>query len=117
MIGWQPPPTHTKSLIRFTPQFLYELRARLPISEVGDRALSPAVPVRVRRGYAASERFGLKELLGGQGISVEGVVAAGLLIAGDDLPVPWGRFRARVMFPIMDMRGRVIAFGGRALEK
>ena len=42
---------------------------------------------------------------------------AGLLIAGDDIPVPYDRFRDRVMFPITDLRGRVIAFGGRALEK
>ena len=37
--------------------------------------------------------------------------------AGDDMPVPYDRFRDRVMFPITDARGRVIAFGGRALEK
>src|SRR5712692_7853076 len=37
MIGWQPPPTHRKSLMRFTPQFLDELRARLPVSEVVGR--------------------------------------------------------------------------------
>src|ERR1700726_2888221 len=34
MIGWQPPATHRKSHMRFTPQFLDELRARLPVSEV-----------------------------------------------------------------------------------
>jgi len=45
------------------------------------------------------------------------MVEAGLLIAGDDIPVPYDRFRDRVMFPITDVRGRVIAFGGRALEK
>ena len=45
------------------------------------------------------------------------MVEAGLLIAGDDIPVPYDRFRDRVMFPIGDMRGRIIAFGGRALEK
>ena len=45
------------------------------------------------------------------------MVEAGLLVAGDDIPVPYDRFRDRVMFPITDLRGRVIAFGGRALEK
>ena len=45
------------------------------------------------------------------------MIEAGLLIAGDDIPVPFDRFRDRVMFPITDMRNRVIAFGGRALEK
>ena len=45
------------------------------------------------------------------------MVEAGLLVAGDDIPVPYDRFRDRVMFPITDARGRVIAFGGRALEK
>ena len=50
-------------------------------------------------------------------IPVEDMVEAGLLVAGDDIPVPYDRFRDRVMFPISDWRGRVIAFGGRALEK
>jgi DNA primase len=38
-------------------------------------------------------------------------------VSGEDKPVPFDRFRDRVMFPITDARGRVIAFGGRALEK
>jgi DNA primase len=84
---------------------------------LGDRAISPAVQLQFRIGYAAGERFALKEHLGSQGIPVEDMVEAGLLVAGDDIPVPYDRFRDRVMFPITDLRGRVIAFGGRALEK
>jgi DNA primase len=84
---------------------------------LGDRGISPAVQLQFRIGYAAGERFALKEHLGAQGIPVEDMVEAGLLIAGDDIPVPYDRFRDRVMFPITDQRGRVIAFGGRALEK
>jgi len=84
---------------------------------LADRGIDPATQIKFRLGYAPAERFALKEHLGGQGISVEDMVAAGLLIAGDDIPVPYDRFRDRVMFPITDLRGRVIAFGGRALEK
>src|SRR6266481_1154390 len=207
MIAWQPPPTHRKSLMRFTPQFLDELRARLPVSEVvgrrvklkkagrewkglspfqqekspsftvndqkgfyhdfssgkhgdiisflietegvgfteaverlaamaglalpaatpdaarheqrrktlhdvmelaakffaetlaskngakargylGDRAISATTQLQFRLGYAPPERFALKEHLGSQGISVDDMIEAGLLVAGDDIPLP-----------------------------
>ena len=84
---------------------------------LGDRAITPATQLQFRIGYAPGERFALKEHLGAQGIPAEDMVEAGLLVAGDDIPVPYDRFRDRVMFPITDVRGRVIAFGGRALEK
>jgi DNA primase len=84
---------------------------------LADRGLDPATQLKFRIGYAPGERFALKEHLGGQGIPVEDMVEAGLLVAGDDIPVPYDRFRDRVMFPITDLRGRVIAFGGRALDK
>jgi DNA primase len=84
---------------------------------LADRGLDPATQVKFRLGYAPVERFALKEHLGKEGVSVEDMVEAGMLVAGDDIPVPYDRFRDRVMFPIADLRGRVIAFGGRALEK
>ncbi len=83
---------------------------------LADRSLDSATQLKFRLGYAPGERFALKEHLGGQGISVEDMVETGLLIAGDDIPVPYDRFRDRVMFPITDFRGRIIAFGGRALS-
>ena len=84
---------------------------------LADRAITPSTQLQFRMGYAPADRFALKEHLGKQGVSVEAMVEAGLLIGGDDIPVPYDRFRDRVMFPITDARGRVIAFGGRALEK
>jgi len=84
---------------------------------LADRAIAPQTQLQFRLGYAPPDRFGLKEYLGSQGIPVEDMIETGLLVAGDDIPVPYDRFRDRVMFPITDVRGRVIAFGGRALEK
>src|SRR6201995_4703669 len=84
---------------------------------LGDRAISATTQLQFRLGYAPGERFALKEYLGAQGVPTADMVEAGLCIGGDDIPVPYDRFRDRVMFPISDARGRVIAFGGRALEK
>src|SRR3954470_4224494 len=84
---------------------------------LADRAIEPKIQLTFRIGYAPGERYALKEHLGAQGISTEDMVEAGLLVSGEDIPVPYDRFRDRVMFPITDLRGRTIAFGGRALEK
>src|ERR1051325_843011 len=84
---------------------------------LADRGLDPATQLKFRLGYAPNEKHALKEHLGSQNIPVPDMVEAGLLVSGDDIPVPFDRFRDRVMFPITDLRGRVIAFGGRALDK
>ena len=84
---------------------------------LADRGIDAATQLKFRLGYAPDEHYALKEHLGAAKIPVEDMVEAGLLVAGDDIPVPYDRFRDRVMFPIGDWRGRVIAFGGRALEK
>jgi DNA primase len=84
---------------------------------LADRGLDAATQLKFRLGYAPPERHALKEHLGSHGIPVADMVEAGLLVTGDDIPVPYDRFRDRVMFPIADLRGRVIAFGGRALER
>jgi DNA primase len=83
---------------------------------LADRGLEPATQLQFRLGYAPAERFALKEHLGAHGISVDDMVEAGLLVTADDIPLPCDRFRDRVMFPITDLRGRVVAFGGRALQ-
>jgi DNA primase len=84
---------------------------------LADRGITSTTQLKFRLGYASAEQYALKEHLGAAKISVDDMVAAGLLVAGDDIPVPYDRFRDRVMFPITDWRGRVIAFGGRALDK
>ena len=83
---------------------------------LADRGVKSATQVEFRIGYALPERFALKEHLGALGISVDEMIEAGLLIAGEDIPVPYDRFRDRVIIPIHDQRGRVVAFGGRVLN-
>jgi DNA primase len=84
---------------------------------LADRGIASATQLKFCIGYASSDQYALKEHLGAAKISVEDMVEAGLLVTGEDVPVPYDRFRDRVMFPISDWRGRVIAFGGRALDK
>ncbi|HEY1864138.1 MAG TPA: DNA primase [Roseiarcus sp.] len=83
---------------------------------LADRGLGSPVQQRFGLGYASSERFALRDALAAQGVGVEAMIEAGLLVHGADIAVPYDRFRDRVMFPIHDRSGRVIAFGGRAME-
>jgi DNA primase len=83
---------------------------------LSDRGLSPPVQQRFSLGYSSPERFHLRDALAAKGVGAEQMIEAGLLIHGADIAVPYDRFRDRVMFPIHDRGGRVIAFGGRAME-
>jgi DNA primase len=83
---------------------------------LSDRGLSAAIQKEFGIGYAPDDRSALRTHLAEKNISVEQMAEAGLVISGDDIPVAYDRFRDRVMFPIRDARGRVIAFGGRALR-
>src|SRR6185312_8191051 len=67
-------------------------------------------------GYAPDSRNALKEFLASKGVDRAQIEACGLVVSGPDIPVSYDRFRDRVMFPIEDARGKVIAFGGRALS-
>jgi len=83
---------------------------------LADRSIAPATQLKFRIGYASPERYALKEHLGAHGVPVADMVETGLLVAGEDVSLPFDRFRDRLMFPIADFRGRVIGFGGRALS-
>ena len=71
---------------------------------------------RFRLGYAPVGRTALKDYLIAKGAHPQGLVEAGLLIAPEDGGAPYDRFRERIIFPIADGRGRIVSFGGRALD-
>ncbi|WP_131196153.1 DNA primase [Lichenihabitans psoromatis] len=89
-------------------------RARTYLTE---RGLGSDVQAEFRLGFSLREKFALRDHLAGRGVGPDVMIEAGLLVHGEGIAVPYDRFRDRVMFPIQDRNGRVIAFGGRALDK
>ncbi len=100
----------------------FEKRLRLPegraaLGYLTGRGLDGDTIDRFRLGYAPGGRGALKAALARQGIDEERMVEAGLLVHPDEADrQPYERFRNRIIFPITDRRGRVIAFGGRILD-
>ncbi|MBX3724988.1 MAG: DNA primase [Xanthomonadales bacterium] len=79
------------------------------------RGVSEALRQRFRLGYAPGEWDGLRRALATSPDRHAELLRHGLLIEGGRNG-SYDRFRDRVMFPILDRRGRPIAFGGRVLE-
>ncbi|MBB3980994.1 DNA primase [Sphingobium fontiphilum] len=77
------------------------------------RSISDATRRAFGFGYAPDSRGRLKAALKDFGEPM--LVEAGLLIAPEGERETYDRFRGRLMLPIRDIRGRVIAFGGRIL--
>ncbi|HEV7491098.1 MAG TPA: DNA primase, partial [Rhodanobacteraceae bacterium] len=81
-----------------------------------NRGLDEATLARFNLGYAPDQWDALKNALGTSPQRMELLEKAGMLTSGER-GSKYDRFRHRVMFPILDRRGRTIAFGGRVLVK
>lgn len=80
------------------------------------RGVDEANRTRFQIGYAPDGYSGLRDALGKDERRMKLLDRAGLFSKNDRGHV-YDKFRDRVMFPIFDRRGRVIAFGGRVFEK
>jgi DNA primase len=80
------------------------------------RGLDAQTIERFGLGYSPDQWDGLKNALGTTPQRIALLEKAGMLTSGER-GTKYDRFRDRVMFPIQDRRGRVIAFGGRILAK
>ena len=80
------------------------------------RGLRPNSWGKYRLGFSPDDWRKTFEHLKSKGFSQSEIVEAGLAVAKDGGGDPYDRFRGRLMFPIEDSRGQVIAFGGRALQ-
>ncbi|MFR0309054.1 DNA primase, partial [Escherichia coli] len=79
------------------------------------RGLSGVIARDFGLGFAPPGWDNLMKHLGGDALQQKALIDAGLLIENAENGKRYDRFRDRVMFPIRDSRGRVIAFGGRVL--
>lgn len=79
------------------------------------RGLHPETLKAFKLGFAPEANHALEKHLKEKGFTEEVLLKAGLLVQGDPARPPYERFRKRLMFPICDIQGRVIAFGGRLL--
>ena len=79
------------------------------------RGIDAATQKRFAIGYAPPGWRDLLAALEEQGVTSEEAVEAGLAVKREG-KAPFDIFRHRIMFPILDVHGRVVGFGGRALD-
>lgn len=82
---------------------------------LANRGVSLPVQADWGVGYSPNRWDGLLAAMQSRGWTEQQLIDAGLVVVNDDSGKRYDRFRGRVMFPIRDNRGRVIAFGGRVL--
>ncbi len=81
------------------------------------RGLDDEALAAFRLGYAPSEGSGLRSALERDGFAIKDMLEAGLVKQpAEGGRAPFSFFRHRVMFPVADRRGRIVAFGGRLIE-
>lgn len=79
------------------------------------RGLTPEICAQFGIGYAAAGWDNLLKALGPTEQAQKQLLDAGLITENEDKTRKYDRFRQRIMFPILDVRGRTIGFGGRIL--
>src|SRR5438105_1486064 len=82
---------------------------------LGERKLSGATVRQFGLGFAPLEGDWLVKLAAREGVPPELLVEVGLIAPRDENRGYYDRFRDRVMFPIRDVQGRTVGFGGRIL--
>ena len=100
---------------RFYEQQLRAPAGRVALDYLRGRGLDDKTIARFRLGYAPAASGALKAVLAKAAVPEDRMIAAGLLKKPEDGRDSFDYLRDRVVFPIFDRRGRVIAFGGRIM--
>jgi DNA primase len=100
----------------FRDQLLHQVRGAPARAYLERRGVDAAMAERFRLGYAPAAWDDLQKVLGSRGFAPALLEKAGLVnprAGGDGF---YDLFRNRLMFPIVDLQDRIVAFGGRALD-
>ncbi|MBP1550616.1 MAG: DNA primase [Oscillospiraceae bacterium] len=105
---------------RTAARFFHNTLAKSPDGEKGrryfaERQLSPATITKYGLGYAPDDWHKLSNHLKSQGYTEDELITANLCARGKNGGI-YDLFRDRAIFPIIDLRGNVIAFGGRIID-
>lgn len=109
-------------VIAFAADHFHEQLWEQPAGEPGrryleSRGITRDVAERFRVGYAPAGWRLLSDRAQRQGLTEELLLEAGLIKQSDRPEGPYDRFRERLIFPITEVSGRVVAFGGRAVGR
>ncbi|HRK97901.1 MAG TPA: DNA primase [Alphaproteobacteria bacterium] len=96
---------------------LHDPKNRDVLDYVTRRGIGEEITDAFRLGYAPSDDQALRKHLGKLGYADSIMLEAGVVKASTRGTEPYAFFRDRVMFPVTDARGRVVAFGGRVLPE
>jgi len=99
----------------FAGQLSGTTEGRLARAYLEDRGLTDEVVGRFRFGYAPADGQALTRQLSGAGYESELLEKSGLVVRDAERNRHYDRFRRRIIFPIANDSGKVVAFAGRAL--
>lgn len=111
------PHQRLRAVLEWTQEYFLDHKRRFSdrLGEyLGTRGVDPSLTERFGLGYAPDGWHGLKDVLQRRGVTLDEMVEAGVVVRRDQ-GGGYDRWRDRLMFPIWDTEGRVVAFGGRAL--
>ena len=87
-----------------------------PLSYLKNRNIDREIINQFGLGYAPDSWDSIKKYLKQKGYKEEDIEKAGLVGRRKDNTGYYDKFRNRIMFPIIDIKGRIIGFGGRVLD-
>lgn len=95
---------------------LHDPKNKEVLNYISGRGLSSETLNAFRLGYAPSDDQALRKVLVAQGFTDAQMIEAGVLkVSTTQGREPYSFFRDRLIFPVADARGRIVAFGGRVL--